>query len=122
MKLTKTEKIAIFFTALFLVFTAGLHAGLGQDREELHISRAPEVTEHVPESPPPAAPEPELPVNINTADETELMALTGIGEKLAARIIAYREENGAFEKPEDITLVPGIGDGIYSKICTDIVT
>ncbi len=124
MRLTKTEKIAILLTALFLVFTAGLHAGLGQSRDGLYISEAADSRQAAApeESPGPSPDEPSGPVNINTAGAEELMKLTGIGEKLAARIIAYREENGAFEQPQDITLVPGIGDGIYSKICTDIVT
>ncbi|MCM1149822.1 MAG: helix-hairpin-helix domain-containing protein [Butyricicoccus sp.] len=124
MKLTKTEKCAILLTALFLVFTAGLHAGLGQSRDGLYISEASPARRSAvaEESPEPSPDEPAGPVNINTAGPEELMTLTGIGEKLAARIIAYREENGAFEQPQDITLVPGIGDGIYSKICTDIVT
>lgn len=124
MKLTKTEKIVILLTALFLVFTAGLHAGLGQSRDGLYISEAPPTRQSAApaDSPEPSPDGPAGPVNINTASAEELMKLTGIGEKLAARIIAYREENGAFGQPQDITLVPGIGDGIYSKICTDIVT
>ena len=61
------------------------------------------------------------PVNINTANAEQLMTLDGIGEKLAERIIDYRMANGDFERPQDITLVPGIGDGIYSRICTDII-
>ncbi len=119
--MTKTEKIAILLTALFLVFTAGLHAGLGQSRDGLYISQA-APGRQIAAEPEPSPEEEAGPVNINTAGAEELMKLTGIGEKLAARIIAYREENGAFGQPQDITLVPGIGDGIYSKICTDIVT
>ena len=124
MKLTKTEKIAIVLTALFLVFTAGLHIGLGQSRDGLYISQEVEHRQSAApkESAASSPEEPTGPVNINTASAEELMTLTGIGEKLAERIIAYREENGAFEQPQDITLVPGIAEGIYSKICTDIVT
>ena len=49
-------------------------------------------------------------VNINTADEAELMALPGIGETLARRIVAYRSENGFFADPEELLAVPGIGE------------
>ncbi|MGO3780649.1 MAG: helix-hairpin-helix domain-containing protein [Enterococcus viikkiensis] len=49
-------------------------------------------------------------ININTADLTELQQLTGIGEKKAADIIKYREENGSFRAVEDLTKVSGIGE------------
>jgi comEA protein len=55
-------------------------------------------------------------VNINTADAAALEALPGIGAELAARIVAYREENGLFQFAEDITNVYGIGDGKYASI------
>ena len=52
-----------------------------------------------------------LPVNLNTADAEALTALPGIGEELAARIVEYREEHGPFKTVEDLTEVPGIGQG-----------
>lgn len=54
-------------------------------------------------------------ININTATAKELESLYGIGEKLAAAIIEYREEQ-PFEKPEDIMKVKGIGTGKFDKI------
>lgn len=60
-------------------------------------------------------------VNINTADLEELMTLNGIGETRAKAIIAYREENGLFTKAEDIMQIPGIKEGIYSKIQDQII-
>lgn len=128
MKLSTAEKCAIILTALFLVFAAGVRAGERGGGDEVYISTArdlqrPGAAVEVTGSPlPPADEALPRPVNINTAGAQELMTLSGIGEKLAGRIIDYREENGAFERPQDITLVPGIGDGIYSKICTDITT
>ncbi len=55
-------------------------------------------------------------VNINSADATELMTLTGIGASRAQAIIDYRNENGSFEKAEDIMNVSGIKEGMFSKI------
>ena len=55
-------------------------------------------------------------VNINTADEKTLMTLSGIGETKAAAIIDYRTTNGAFKTIAEITKVPGIGDGLFSRI------
>ncbi len=48
-------------------------------------------------------------ININTASAKELVQLDRIGPALAERIIRYREKEGAFEKPGDITRVKGIG-------------
>lgn len=50
-------------------------------------------------------------VNINTATERELKTLPGIGEELAARIVAYRKRSGPFRKPEHLLLVEGISEG-----------
>lgn len=55
-------------------------------------------------------------ININTATQTELETLTGIGPSLATKIIEYREENGDFESIEDIKNVSGIGDTKYENI------
>jgi len=46
---------------------------------------------------------------VNTADQETLESLPGVGEKLAKRIIEYREEKDAFHKIEDIVNVSGIG-------------
>ena len=52
-------------------------------------------------------------VNINTATVKELVKLKRIGQKVAERIIQYREKEGPFEKPEDIMKVKGIGVKIF---------
>lgn len=59
-------------------------------------------------------------INLNTASKEELMLLDGIGEKMAERILAYREENGPFAKVEDIQNVKGIGEKIYAKIAGEL--
>lgn len=55
-------------------------------------------------------------VNINTASQTELETLPGIGPSLALRIINYREENGKFSNIDEIKNVSGIGDGKFNDI------
>jgi competence protein ComEA len=51
------------------------------------------------------------PIDINRASASELRyALPGIGEKVAMRIVAYREENGPFENANDLARVPGIDE------------
>jgi competence protein ComEA len=61
-------------------------------------------------------------VNINTASAKELMALNGIGAKVAERIVAYRDANGPFKKAEDLKKVEGIGKGLWERNRERIVT
>jgi competence protein ComEA len=61
------------------------------------------------------APATDSPVNINTADVKALMTLTGIGEKVAQRIVAYREANGPFKAPEELRKVSGVGPSLWEK-------
>lgn len=51
-----------------------------------------------------------FPLDINQADSQALQALPGIGEVLAGRIIAYRDENGPFSSPDQLMNVEGIGE------------
>lgn len=59
-------------------------------------------------------------VNINTATQTELETLDGIGPSTAKKIIDYREENGKFNSIEEIQNVSGIGNAKYEAIKNDI--
>ena len=52
-------------------------------------------------------------VNINKASVSELMKLKQVGQAYAEKIVAYREKNGPFEKPEDIMKVKGIGNKTF---------
>jgi competence protein ComEA len=64
--------------------------------------------------------EPNAKVNLNTAGLAELDSLPGVGPAIAQRIIDYREANGAFESPEELKEVPGIGDATYEKLASRI--
>jgi len=55
-------------------------------------------------------------ININTASKEELKTLDRIGDKLAERIIEYRQEHGPFKSIEEIKNVNGIGDKIFEAI------
>ncbi len=55
-------------------------------------------------------------ININTANEEELLKLSGLGESKAKKIIEYREANGNFESIDEIKNVSGIGDALFENI------
>lgn len=54
-------------------------------------------------------------VNINTADARQLTALDGVSRGLAEKIVQHRQANGAFQKPEDIRKVKGVGKAIWDR-------
>ncbi|HEX5104669.1 MAG TPA: helix-hairpin-helix domain-containing protein [Pirellulaceae bacterium] len=51
----------------------------------------------------------ETKIDINRADWPELCLMPGVGEVLAQRIVADREENGPFLELDDLRRVRGIG-------------
>ena len=54
-------------------------------------------------------------VNINTASESLLSYVSGIGPKLASNIVAYRAGNGPFSTRNDIKKVPRLGDKAFEQ-------
>ena len=60
-------------------------------------------------------------VDLKSAGTEELMTLHGIGESRAAAIIEFREKNGPFVAIEEIMMIPGIKEGIFSKIKDQII-
>jgi competence protein ComEA len=61
-------------------------------------------------------PAPASPVNLNTATAADLEKLPGVGPATAARIIEYRQKNGAFKKAEELMNVQGIGEKTFLKL------
>ena len=59
-------------------------------------------------------------VNINTATQTELETLQGIGPAKAKAIVDHRKKNGPFKSPNDLEKVNGIGPGIMKRLRKDI--
>ena len=55
-------------------------------------------------------------VNVNTASADQLALLPRVGPAVAQRIVAYRDDNGAFKAPEDLMLVRGIGEKTFALI------
>lgn len=61
-------------------------------------------------------------VNINTADQTLLETLPGIGPSLAAAIVSEREAGGDFTSIEDLMRVPGIKEGKLAQLRSFVTT
>ena len=59
-------------------------------------------------------------INVNTASETELTKLPGIGPKIAKEIVARRTAHGPFKSPRDLLEVKGIGKKVLSGMMDDI--
>jgi len=114
-------------TLVFAAFTIGFFLGRNQNKNEISVS-VPEKFTTVPtiESQSETAPSEEttgisFPIFINQAGKEEFMALPGIGEVLAGRIIDYREENGSFSSLEDLLNVEGVGKKRLEEII-DLIT
>lgn len=55
-------------------------------------------------------------VNINTATQTQLETLPGIGPSTAIKILEYRKEKGKFKKIDELKEVSGIGEAKFNKV------
>jgi competence protein ComEA len=64
---------------------------------------------------------PDAKLNINQASEAELESLPGIGPVMAKRITDYRNTHGAFQNPDDLDAVKGIGIKKIEKLRPHIV-
>ncbi len=54
-------------------------------------------------------------VDINTASKHLLTYISGLGEKLAQNIVAYRAENGAFTTKQQLKKVPRMGEKAFEQ-------
>jgi competence protein ComEA len=68
---------------------------------------------NAPTSPPAAS---NAPVNLNTADLTQLDTLPGVGPVLAQRILDYRTQNGPFATIDQLQEVPGVGPKKFDSL------
>ncbi len=55
-------------------------------------------------------------VNINQASAKELANLPRIGDKVAERIVEYRQAHGSFARVEDLMEVKGIGEKLFTSL------
>ena len=55
-------------------------------------------------------------INVNRADEADLVAVPGIGPGLAAVIVNDRHMSGPFHVIGDLCRIPGIGEDMLRKL------
>jgi competence protein ComEA len=60
-------------------------------------------------------------VNLNSADESELQTLPGIGPSKAAAIIEFRNTSGPFKTIDDLKNISGIGEKTFEKLKDSIL-
>ncbi|ADG68789.1 Helix-hairpin-helix DNA-binding class 1 [Planctopirus limnophila DSM 3776] len=56
-----------------------------------------------------------LKIDINSANWIEFLQLDGIGETLARRIVADRDERGPFQSVDDLVRVRGLGEKMIER-------
>ncbi len=114
LKISKLEGIVLLLTLLFvggtLLWFAFSQPGEGVTVVTERQDPEPQVLTETPDTPEaPGLLEGEV-LNLNTASQTELTRLPGIGETKAAAIVAWRQEHGSFQTVEDLMAVDGIGE------------
>jgi competence protein ComEA len=91
------------------------------DAQQILVARTGPPAASSGSGPPAVSPAAPTLVNVNSAPPEDLETLPGIGEVLAAAIVAYREEHGPFTSIDQLMDVSGIGEVTLEEI-RDLVT
>ena len=139
MKISRLEFVAVLLAAVCVAFSAGWFLRGNAAAQPVWVESERTLVQTTPLAAPSPTPAPEPTptpapqskqealeggekVNLNTAGREELMTLPGIGEKRADAILAYRQANGPFSTPEELTDVDGIGEGILEGLIDYVTT
>jgi competence protein ComEA len=87
-----------------------------KDSEHVHVLRQGEESDSLAIAAESVDTTPSGPLDLNTANASDLDSLPGIGQSFADRIIEYRATNGPFASVEDLQKVKGIGAALFAKI------
>ncbi len=118
-KLSGLERAVLVVTLCFLLVTVGWFLLGDADRTitRIQVENPPDAVQTLPQpqNPAPGILEGER-INLNTTSAGDLTRLPGIGEVKAQAIVTYRETQGPFETPEELTRVSGIGEATLEKL------
>lgn len=123
MKISKLKFVTCLLAVVFIAFAVGwfLRGSTAAQPIRVETERTLSAAENTPVAlPAPKETQKEL-ININTAPVDVLDTLPGVGQKRAEDIVAYREANGPFRIPEDLTKVAGIGENTLEGLI-DLIT
>ena len=119
--------ILLFLTIVFAAFSLGFFWGRNQHRDGISVMLSEQfLTEptlqtenntQIPEETTAIS----FPISINQAGKEEIMALPGIGDVLAERIVVYRQEHGGFSSVEELLNVEGLGKKRLEEILDLII-
>ena len=111
---------AVIYTVLLLLcaFALGYLAGVNHTSSEasVNVVSSSSVVQRKPQTAIIQEPAETGPIDLNTAVQSQLETLPGIGPELAGRIIAYRETIGNFVSIEQLKDVEGIGEKRFEEI------
>ncbi len=118
---TANEKARRSFAARLIVVCAfalcagillfqGVEYALSFRRENVRLSASTGETVRI------VRQEKESRININTASETDLQSVPGVGPEMARRILALREERGGYHFLEELKDVSGIGEKRFGAL------
>ena len=121
-KLSRYEKVVLGLGLAFLLLVGGyrLGGGAGGRPYQVSVTRADQPAAAASlsaedSSRPDSLMDGER-IDLNTAGYYDLMRLPGIGEKRARSILDWREKNGGFSAPEQLTEISGIGEKTLEKL------
>lgn len=115
----RQEQLVLFFLALSLL--AGSGTALVDHYRPAALGGFRVLPAQAPAASPVPAPAESGPLHLNRATVAQLVDLPGIGPKIAARIVQYRQEHGAFKGLAELGRVPGIGPRALEQLRTLVV-
>ncbi len=127
MKQLRLPVVLLLLSGIFAGFLAGLYVGRNRAGQMIYLVPASTLppTESVVAASAPETPTvseytypttPDGKIDVNRADAIDLTLIPGIGDVLAQRIVAYREQYGPFQSIEELSNVDGIGQKKLNEI------